>query len=84
MDGVNWYCDALNYNRVTWFKCDDDKIVEFRGYPDNVYDELLHENEQNQGKIDFMKVSDKIVSMLYIKETLSHPELTHFYWVISI
>ena len=34
------------------------------GYPENVYDELLHENEQKQGEINIIKGSDRIVSML--------------------
>ena len=43
------------------------KIWKFRGNPDNVYDELLHENEQNKGGTFIMKGSDRIVSSLYIK-----------------
>ena len=51
-DSGQYYCDVLDYNKGTWWRCDDDKISKFIGYPDNVYDEFLHENgEKNRGKI---------------------------------
>ena len=46
MDSGHYYCDILDYNKVTLWRYDNEKISEFRGYPDNVYDELLLENEQ--------------------------------------
>ena len=45
MDSGNYYCDVLYYNIGTWWICDDYRILNFRGYPDNVYDELSHENK---------------------------------------
>ena len=44
MDSVNYYCDALDYKTGTWWICDYGTILEFSGYPDSVYDELLHED----------------------------------------
>ena len=43
----------------------------YSGYPENVYDDLSHENEQKKGEIN-MNGSDRIVSMLYIKKRHSH------------
>ena len=38
----HYYCDLFYYNTVTWWVCDDDKITNGRGYPENLYDELSH------------------------------------------
>ena len=40
MDKVNYVCDVLDYNTGTWWKCDDDTITQYLGYPMNVYDDL--------------------------------------------
>ena len=50
MDSGHLVCYVLDYNSGKWQRCEYDKITNFRGYPENVYDELLHENKQNQGK----------------------------------
>ena len=70
MGSGHCYCDILDYNTGTWWICDDDNISEFRGYPCNVYDELSHKNVQHQGGGNIIKVSDRIVSLLYIKRDI--------------
>ena len=49
MDSVHYYWDALYSNTETCWRCDDAKIMYFRGYSGNVYNELLHGNEQKTG-----------------------------------
>ena len=49
MYSVHFACAVLDYNTVTWWRCDDDMITNFPGYPYNVYDDLSHENEQKEG-----------------------------------
>ena len=79
MDSGQYYCDVLYYNTETWWRYDNDKITNFRGYPENINYEILHENKQNQAKRHIIKVSDGIVSMLQIKQTFSYTELTRFF-----
>ena len=67
MDSGHYYCYVLDQNIEKWCRCDDETTTKFRGYPNNVYHKLLHESEHNMGKINTMKVSDRIVSMLCIK-----------------
>ena len=74
----HYYCDLLGYSTGTWCRYDYDSISEFSGYPDSVYGDLSHADIHKKGKTNTMKGSEKIVSMLYIKEKLSYPELTHF------
>ena len=31
MDSINYYCDILDYNTGTWWRCDDKRIIDFRG-----------------------------------------------------
>ena len=50
VDGSHYYCDVWYYNTGTFWICVDEKITDFRRYPENVYNELSHENEKNQGK----------------------------------
>ena len=76
IDSVYYVCGVLDYNTVTWWRCDDGTITSYSGYPENVYDYLLHENEK-KGEVG-LKGSDSIVSILYIKESFSHPEYTRF------
>ena len=50
IDSGNSYWYVLDYNTGTWWICEDETITNFGGYPENVYDELSHENEKIQGK----------------------------------
>ena len=70
MDSGHYYYSILDYNTGTWWRCDDDKINNYTWYPKKLYDKLLHENEQNQGKIHIMKGLDRTVIMLYIKRDI--------------
>ena len=78
MDSGLYVCDLLYYNTWTCRRCDYDITTNYSGYPENFYDDLSHENEQNRDNY-IVNGSDMIVSMLYIKETLSHP--THISFV---
>ena len=40
MDQGHYICDVLDYSTGTWWKCDDEIITKYPGYPMNVYDEL--------------------------------------------
>ena len=42
-NGVHYYCDVLDFNTTTWQLCDDDKISELSGLPDNVYSNLSYQ-----------------------------------------
>ena len=50
MDNGNCIFDILDYNKGTWWNCDDDTITNYSGYPDNVYEYSSNENEQKKGK----------------------------------
>ena len=68
MDSGPYVCDVLYYNTVTWWGCCYDTITNYSGYPENVCNNLSHENEKRG---DFnMNGSDRIVSMLYIKRDI--------------
>ena len=40
MDSGHYVCDVFYYNLGTWCIYDDDTIINYSGYPDNVYDDL--------------------------------------------
>ena len=44
MDSGHYVCDILDYNTGTWWRCDDEIITNYSGYPENVYYDLSHEN----------------------------------------
>ena len=46
----HYACYLLHYNTGIWWRCDDEIITNYSGYPENVYDDLSHENEQKTGK----------------------------------
>ena len=50
MDKGHYACDVFYYNKGTWWNCDDATITHYSGYPMNVYDNLLIDNEQKKGK----------------------------------
>ena len=84
-DSGHYVYDLLDYNTGIWWIFDDDMITNYSGYLENIYDDFSHENEQNKGEIIIMNVSDRIVSMLYIKKRDSHIQhLLILYWGISI
>ena len=70
MDSGHYVYDLLDYNTGIWWIFDDDMITNYSGYLENIYDDFSHENEQNKGEIIIMNVSDRIVSMLYIKRDI--------------
>ena len=47
----HYYYYELDYTTVTWWECDDDNILKFSGYPDNIYDELSHEDIYQYKKV---------------------------------
>ena len=49
MDTFHYYSDVLDHNTGIWWRCENGKMMDLRGYLDDVDDELLHEKEQNQG-----------------------------------
>ena len=65
MDSGRYYCDLFDYNKVTWWICDDEKFwdqVDIR----KIYNELSHEDIEQHKNIYITKGPDKIVLMLYI------------------
>ena len=46
MDSGQQVCDVLDHNKGTWWICDDEIITNYSGYPENVYNDLSHENEK--------------------------------------
>ena len=46
----NYVCDVLGCNTGTWLDYDDYTITQYPGYPMNVYDELLIDKKQKNGK----------------------------------
>ena len=77
MDSGHYVCDGLDYNLGTWCNCDDDRIDNYSGYPENIYDNVFNENEQKKGEI-IMDISDRIVSMLYIKRYIIESSTYYF------
>ena len=70
MDQGHYVCDLLDYNTGTWWNCDDEKVTQYPGYPMNVYNYLSSDKKQKIGKIQYMDVSDRIVSMIYIRKDI--------------
>ena len=50
MDSGHYVYDVLDYRTGTCYNCDDYTITNYAGYPENIYDCLLNENEQKRGK----------------------------------
>ena len=73
----------LDYNTGTWLRCGNVIINIYSGYPENVYNDLSHENEQKMGG-GIMNVPDRILSMLYIKRHSHIQNILVLYWVIII
>ena len=40
LDQGHYECDVLDYNTGTWWKCDDEIVTKYPGYPMNVYNEV--------------------------------------------
>ena len=40
MDQGHHICDVLDYITGTWWKCDDEIVTKYPGYPMNVYNEV--------------------------------------------
>ena len=40
MDQGQYICDVLDYSTGTWWKCDDEIVTKYPGYPTNVYNEV--------------------------------------------
>ena len=49
-DSCHYFCDVLNYSKVTWWNFNYDTITNYSGYPQNVYDDIS--NKMNK-KGDF-------------------------------
>ena len=49
MDSGHYIFDVLDYNTWTWWICDNVTVTNYSGYPENVYDDVSHENEQKRG-----------------------------------
>ena len=69
IDKDHCVCGVLDYNTGAWWNFDDDTITRYSGYPKNVYDNLSKENEQKRGSF-IANGSDRIVTMLYIKNNI--------------
>ena len=50
MDQGHYVCDVLDYNTGTWWKCDDEIVTKYPGYPMNVYNELSSDKKQKKVK----------------------------------
>ena len=68
IDKGHYVCYVLYYNTGTWWNFDDDTITQYPGYLINLYCDLSIDKKQKQNwKIVCMDISDRILSMLYIK-----------------
>ena len=63
-------CDVLDYNTGTWWNYDDEKITQYPGYPMNVYNDLSSDNNNNKVKRKDMDGSDRIMSIIYIRNEI--------------
>ena len=43
----HYVCDVLDYYTGTWWKCDDEIVTKYPGYPMNVYNELSSDSKKN-------------------------------------
>ena len=50
MDQGHYICDILDYITGTWWKCDDEIITKYPGYPMNVYNELSSNKKHKKVK----------------------------------
>ena len=74
----------MDYNTGTWWRCDDDTITNYSGYPDNVYDDLLHENEHKCGNKCYEWIRYYCVNVIHKKRYSHIQHLLILYWGISI
>ena len=70
LDWGHYVCDVLDYNTGTWWKCDDEIVTKYPGYPMNVYNEVSSGKKQKKGKRHDMDGSESIVSMIYIRKDI--------------
>ena len=57
MDSGHYVSYVFYYEKETWWRRDNYIIPNHSGYPENIYDDLSHENKQKRGKLLWM---DKI------------------------
>ena len=70
MDQGHYICDVLDYSTGTWWKCDDEIVTKYPGYPMNVYNEVSSDKKHKKGKRHDMDGSEIIVSMIYIRKDI--------------
>ena len=49
-DKGHYVCGLLYYNTGIWRNCDNDPIIQYPGYPMNVYDDLSNDKNKKDGK----------------------------------
>ena len=50
MDQGHYICDILDYSTGKWWKCDDEIITKYPGYPINVYNEFSSDKKHKKVK----------------------------------
>ena len=70
MDQGHYICDVLDYSNGTWWKCDDEIVTKYPGYPTNVYNEVSSDKKQKKGERHNMDRSESIVSVIYIRKDI--------------
>ena len=70
MDQGHYICDILDYSTGTWWKCDDETITKYLGYPMNVYNEFSSDKKDKKGKRHDMDGSEIIVSIIYTRKDI--------------
>ena len=59
LDQGHYICDVLDYNTGTWWKCDDEIVTKYPGYPMNVCIEVS--SDKKQKKVKYMIWMDQKV-----------------------
>ena len=55
MDKGHYVCDVLDYNTGTWWNCGYETIIQYPGYPMNIYNDLsIDKNQKRGGKLVWM------------------------------
>ena len=70
MDQGRYICDVLDYSTGTWWKCDDEIVTKYPGYPMNVYNEVSSDKKHKKVKRHDMDGSEIIFSMIYIRKDI--------------
>ena len=70
LDQVRYICDVLDYNTGTWWKCDDEIVTKYPGYPMNVYNEVSSDKKRKKSKRHDMDGSEGIVTIIYIRKDI--------------